>query len=1859
VSHPAQQPESNNRPRRFTPALRTHRLVFLAFLSALVLLSVVAGSRYRSRQSATNARSVSTAQVARPAATRAEAEPKAAEPALSLPNVVAASKPTSDHIRRPVVPRRERVEEAGTGRAENERDGDGGAIREEGAVTLSNESAEGLERAAPMPKRSAVPTSGTNNSKARGVADRDAAPKGSPKQDEPPVQASVRGERGISKPREEHLTRAHEFNGDLRKLPFRRPVRRERPEREGPEPHPTVLPGTSGTTAAPESAAPNAQAVPSAPAPATTANFDGLDFANWGAGHPPDTNGDVGPTYYIQTVNTSIGIFRKSDGNRVAAFTFDTFMSQGHFGNLCDTDNFGDPVVLYDSFEDRWVITDFAFKLDGSGNVINPPGSFQCFAVSKTGDPVSGGWNYYSINTAGGLGDYPKFGIWPDGLYMSANMFGYPNGAAFQNPRVYALNKAQMYAGSPTVQVVSFDAPSAEFTLLPSNARLQTGTPPAGSPNYFAVVAQFLNSESVYKFHVDWDRISLSTFTGPSNSTMTFWWEQFSRSSTTTAPSPANFLDTLYPRLMMQNQYTNIGGVESLWTSHTVGAGNPTTNLTSSQSAIRYYQLNVTGGTVAANMTQDFTYSPDATLYRYMPSLAVDRAGNMAIGYTTSNATTNPALQYAGRLAADPVNSITQTEQLMFQGTGSQSGNCGSGSCIRWGDYSAMSLDPDGCTFWYTNEYYAANGLNDLTRIGAFSFPQCTPVGAGGTVQGTVTDGSSNPISGATVALGSRTTTTNAGGGYSFTNIPAGTYPVITASFAGFGSSTVTNVVVADAGTTLEDFTLSAAPVGACFVDTSQADFQTGVGTNADMTTSPGDVKLLDAPGIDQQNQSVSPTGFAFTNTSWAGQTFTAGASGKLVRADVELFCSGCSGTNPNITVSIRATSGTTPTGADLATATLAGFNDGGAGGLKTVTFNTPLQLTAGTKYAIIFRSTATRTGSYAYTCSCATTGFSNTNPYANGQRVTSTNSGSTWTADTTVGGRDLHFAVYVDSGFPASGNLVSGTKDSNPAANSAPTWSNLSWTATTPANTSVKFQAAASNNAGGPFSFVGPDGTANTFFASGDSLSRFNGNRYLKYEALLGTTDSTTTPVVNDVTVCFSNIVPTISAAASLSRQQGSASANAQIASVGDTTQSAGTLNVSAAPKTGSGVTVGNVSVDSSGNVTADVSANCSATNSTFTLTVTDNLGAKAFATLTVNVTANDAPTLSYASPQSVNFADSLNVTPASSGDNGTVIYQVMPGDGLTTPPTVDPATGVVSVTNAQPSGPHTVTIRATDNCGAQTDAGFILNVANPDLRANDASAAEPKSGTSPMLFTVTLSLPSPGGVSVNYATADDTPGAGHATGGSTCDGTADYQSASGTLTFAAGEQVKTVTVNVCADNVSGETNETFLLNLSNPSNANAARAVATGTITQANQAGALLISELRTSGPSGPGDQFVELYNNTDTPLTVTAADASGGYGLFKMGATCTDTPVLVAQIPNGTVIPARGHYLLVGSQYSLANYGGTGAAAGDQTLTSDIESDRNVAIFTTSDVTNLSTAARLDAVGFGSNVNSSPVVAAASKSTLLASKNARKALVSSPGSLASGISGGVCDLLREGSTLPPVSGTTADHSFFRKECDFQAGVGCTVQGTPKDTNDNSSDFEFADTQGTNISGVPRQLGAPGPENKTSPIRRDSTILVSLLDNTVSSAAIPNRVRDVNATGTNAAFGTLSIRRRVTNQTGANVTRLRFRIVEVTTFPSPGAGVAELRALSSADVSGGVMVNDPGTCSPSSAPCTVVVRGTSLEQPPTQSGGGGVNSTLAVGVVSLAQPLAPNAAVNVQFLLGVQQTGTFRFLVITEALP
>jgi uncharacterized repeat protein (TIGR01451 family) len=493
----------------------------------------------------------------------------------------------------------------------------------------------------------------------------------------------------------------------------------------------------------------------------------------------------------------------------------------------------------------------------------------------------------------------------------------------------------------------------------------------------------------------------------------------------------------------------------------------------------------------------------------------------------------------------------------------------------------------------------------------------------------------------------------------------------------------------------------------------------------------------------------------------------------------------------------------------------------------------------------------------------------------------------------------------------------------------------------------------------------------------------------------------------------------------------------------------------------------------------------------------------------------------------------------------------------------------------------------------GGSADPTVTPILTPPDIAIHDASAAEPSSGSAPAAFAVVLSHAYSQTVTVNFSTANDTGGANPASAGS------DYTATSGTLTFAAGETMQTISVPVLADGDNSETNETFLVNLTGQTGGAAITDnQAVGTITPNGTPGTVVISELRTSGPAGADDDFVELLNNTDADITVQASDASAGWALVKSGVDCSDTPVVIAVIPNGTVIPARGNYLAVGSGYSLAAY-----AAGDQTLTSNIEDDRNVALFNTANPANLQTGTRLDAVGFGTNT------------------------------------GNNCDLLREGATLPNASGSMSEYSFVRK----------VDKGETLDTNDNASDFVVVSTTpGTPVgSNNAPTLGAPGPENKTGArgpvpcnVPGEAKFGRALLDASQGVGAEPNLVHD-STVGPNSTYGTMDFRRTFTNNTGGSVTRLRFRIVDMTTSPA-AAGSADLRARSSSAI-----VVGPST-----------VQGTTLETPPVQALGGGVNSTLAASTVTLGTPLANGASINLRFLFGVEQHGDYHIGIVIETL-
>jgi hypothetical protein len=383
---------------------------------------------------------------------------------------------------------------------------------------------------------------------------------------------------------------------------------------------------------------------------------------------------------------------------------------------------------------------------------------------------------------------------------------------------------------------------------------------------------------------------------------------------------------------------------------------------------------------------------------------------------------------------------------------------------------------------------------------------------------------------------------------------------------------------------------------------------------------------------------------------------------------------------------------------------------------------------------------------------------------------------------------------------------------------------------------------------------------------------------------------------------------------------------------------------------------------------------------------------------------------------------------------------------------------------------------------------------------------------------------------------------------------------------------------------------------------------------------AGQLIISEFRVRGPNGANDEFIEIFNASGADHTV---DASGGSGY---GVAASDG-VVRCSIPNGTVIPNKGHYLCVNSiGYSIAYAAGNGTlASGDATYTLDIPDNAGIALFTTNLPVQFALATRLDAVGSTAEADT---------------------------------------LYKEGTGYPALTPFSIDYSFYRDTCGKGGSIttfgGCPTGGLPKDTNNNAADFVFVDTNGTSA-GAGQRLGVPAPENLSSPIERNASFAVNLLDICVAAASPPNRVRDFTSDPpNNSTFGTLDIRRTIVNNTGGNVTRLRFRIVDITTFPAP-SGIADLRPRTSTPV---VVTVDRPPCGTGTS--NVTVQGTTLEiwDPPgpgvnSQPNGGGFNSSMSAGVVTLATPIANGASLDVRFLLGIQQTGSFKFFFNVEALP
>jgi hypothetical protein len=454
---------------------------------------------------------------------------------------------------------------------------------------------------------------------------------------------------------------------------------------------------------APEASAPDTVVQSSATTTIGTTSasgFDGIGKENYNVRYaPPDTTGAVGLTQYVQMVNAGFVVIDKTpkpDGTANILYgPADTNTLWADVGGVCAQYNHGDPMVVYDKVANRWILTQFA--LPGGSQ-----GYYECVAVSMTPDATGGYYRYAFKHKE--MNDYPKLSVWPDAYYVTYNMFR--GGVIFIGAKSCALEREKMLQGLSARQVC-FQLSNRYHSLLPADVD-GASAPPAGSPNPQVRFAS--GALQLWNFKVNWANTGSSSLTGPTNITVA----GFTQACGQCVPQPgtANMLDTLSDRLMNRLAYRNFGTHQSMVVNHSVAANNAV--------GVRWYELRKVG-TGQFGVHQQGTYAPADGLYRWMGSAAMDRAGNIAVGYSRSGTSLFPSIAYAARNAGDPLGTLS-AETTIINGTGSQTG-----TLHRWGDYSAMTVDPvDDCTFWYTNEYLTSNGTwNWSTRIASFKLASC------------------------------------------------------------------------------------------------------------------------------------------------------------------------------------------------------------------------------------------------------------------------------------------------------------------------------------------------------------------------------------------------------------------------------------------------------------------------------------------------------------------------------------------------------------------------------------------------------------------------------------------------------------------------------------------------------------------------------------------------------------------------------------------------------------------------------------------------------------------------------------------------------------------------------------------------------------------------------------------------------------------------------------------------------------------------------------------------------------------------------------------------------------------------------
>lgn len=388
---------------------------------------------------------------------------------------------------------------------------------------------------------------------------------------------------------------------------------------------------------------------------------------------PPDTDGDVNDEHFVQVVNSNYSVYDRN-GNKLLGPLHLSTLWQSLPGPWVGTNN-GDPIVVYDEEYERWVITQFA--LPGNSN-------YELFAVSKTKDPL-GEYYLYAFSFGTQFNDYPKIGVWSNGYGATYNLFTSHNGkASFIGSKITMVERAKMVNGDPNPAMIEF-LKNGWYSSMPADV---DGTNMPATDQ--ACPIMYIRGDRkiiMMELSPNWSNPSSSTLSATNILSPNYFTPRYSKIP---APSPnVSGLDALGNMVMNRLAYRKFADHESMVVNHTVQSGGV--------AAIRWYEFRKSGSD-DWSIYQQGTYAPGDDLHRWMGSIAMNANGDIALGYSVANSTTHPSIRATGRLASDPLGSMTVAEINIKEGTNSQSG-------YRWGDYACMNVDPNGSDFWFTTEY--------------------------------------------------------------------------------------------------------------------------------------------------------------------------------------------------------------------------------------------------------------------------------------------------------------------------------------------------------------------------------------------------------------------------------------------------------------------------------------------------------------------------------------------------------------------------------------------------------------------------------------------------------------------------------------------------------------------------------------------------------------------------------------------------------------------------------------------------------------------------------------------------------------------------------------------------------------------------------------------------------------------------------------------------------------------------------------------------------------------------------------------------------------------------------------------------